>query len=168
MPNTAEWIMAIASIIASIGGILAALVAVCQIPQLKKQLENGNSELRNANLQLKNTVLTNILSLETEMNIRKEKVDEVGFEYEKLKNAGKLTDNLKNVYKSRINAALENWFNSIDRLCFCIKNEYLIEKDWKAEYRDYIIDVVKGHEGKFGVASKYKNIVDINEKWLRV
>jgi hypothetical protein len=66
-----------------------------------------------------------------------------------------------------MNAALENWFNAVDRLCFCIKHNYLPEKDWRAEYRDCIANIVKEHEDKFGPSSIYTNIIDINNKWKR-
>jgi hypothetical protein len=160
MPLVTDWILAIASIIAGIAGALAAFCAVWQIPQIK-------NELKNANQQLKNSVLTNVLSLETEMNSRKERVDDVSHEYLLLEKDDKLTEDINSIYTKRLTTALENWLNSIDRLCFCIKNEYLSEKDWKAEYRDYIVDVVREHESKFGAASKYKNIIHINDKWLR-
>ena len=35
------------------------------------------------------------------------------------------------------------------------------------EYRDYIIDIVRTYEDKFGESSLYTNIKDINQKWLR-
>ena len=31
----------------------------------------------------------------------------------------------------------------------------------------YIVEMVKTYPDKFGVSSKYKNIIDLNEKWLR-
>jgi hypothetical protein len=166
-PLITDWIIAISSIITGIVGIIGVFIALYQISQIKYQLKCGNEELKNTTSQLKNTTLTNVLSLEAEMNDRKEKVDNINNEIEKLNLDHKLNKDVQIVYENFLNAAIENWLNSIDRLCFCIKNDYLIEKDWKVEYRDYIIGVVKEFENNFGPASKYKNILDINNKWLR-
>ena len=166
-PLITDWMIAFASTITGVVGIIGVIIALYQISQIKKQLENGNQELKNTTSQLKNTTLTNILALEAELNDRKEKVDEINNDIEKLNLSNELTEETRNVYSKFHNVAIENWLNSIDRLCFCIKNNYLSEKDWKIEYRDYIINVVRTFEDKFGAASKYKNIVDVNEKWLR-
>jgi uncharacterized membrane-anchored protein YhcB (DUF1043 family) len=159
-PLITDWMIAISSIITGVVGIIGVFIALYQIYQIKNQLKNGSEELKNATSQLKNTTLTNVLSLEAEMNDRKEKVDNINNEIEKQNLDNKLTQDVRDVYEKFQNAAIENWLNSIDRLCFCIKNNYLIEKDWKVEYRDYIINVVKTFENKFGVASRYKNIID--------
>ena len=166
-PLITDWIIAISSLVTGSVGLMGIFIALYQIFQIKLQLEYGNKELKNTTSQLKNTTLTNVLSLEAEMNDRKEKVDTINNEIEKLNLNGELTEERKEIYLKFLNVAIENWLNSIDRLCFCIKNDYLIEKDWKAEYRDYVIDVVKTFEEKFGASSKYKNILDINNKWLR-
>ena len=40
-------------------------------------------------------------------------------------------------------ALLENWFNAVDRLAFCIAKGYVPERDWKAEYRDYMAELIR-------------------------
>jgi uncharacterized protein HemX len=148
-----EHIQALSSIVANIVVICGLGFALYQVYQIK--------------VQLKTSTLTNVLSIEAELNSRKEKLDAVSHEIEILHMEGKLSDKAKEIYERKQNATIENWLNSVDRLCFCIKRDYLKEKDWKAEYRDYIIDIVKNFEKYFGAASRYKNIMDINEKWLR-
>jgi len=60
----------------------------------------------------------------------------------------------------KLKAATENWINSVDRLCFCIKNGYLMEKEWKSEYKDFINNVVETFKNKteFINLGDYKNI----------
>jgi len=144
----------ITSICSCILGILGLCIAFTQLLKLRKQI----------NISL----LLNVLSIEEEINLRKSKVDDIAHEIEvKLKTGNADTANLISIDEAYLNTALENWFNSLDRLCFCIKKGYFKEKDWKAEYRDYIVEMVKTYPDKFGVSSKYKNIIDLNEKWLR-
>lgn len=152
-PLITDWMQAWSSIITGGLGVIGAAFALWQIYQIKQQLASST--------------LTNVLSLEADMNSRKAKLDDINNDIETANKEGKLDDAMKGIFLKYQNAAIENWSNSVDRLCFCIKRDYLKEKDWKAEYRDYIIDVVKTHENKFGASSKYKNIIDINEKWLR-
>jgi molecular chaperone GrpE (heat shock protein) len=124
-------------------------------------------QLFQANKQLKGTTLTNVLSLEAEMNSRKEKIDNINHEIEMLNADKKLTAEMQNIHEKSLEAAIENFLNSVERLCFCIKKGYLNEKEWKAEYRDLITGVVKTFEDKFGKSSKYTNIIDINDELLR-
>jgi hypothetical protein len=93
----------------------------------------------------------------------------VSHEIQKLNLENKLKYKEKEIYKKKLNAAIENWLNSVNRLCFCIMRDYLKEKDWKIEYRDYISNVVKNKkfEKYFGAASIYRNIIDLNNKWSR-
>jgi len=166
-PLTTDWIIAIASIATGAAGIIGMIIALRQIPEFKTKLENTN-------LQLQNSVLTNVLRLEAEMNDKKEKVDNMKMEImksEKMKPEVKLSDNqmgiVEDVNEKYLDNAVENWLYSVNRLCFCIKNEYLKEKDWKVEYRDYITEVVETYKDKFGITTKYRNIIDIYDKWLR-
>ncbi len=152
-PLITDWIQSITAIITGGLGLIGAIFAIIQIYQIKNQLSSAT--------------LTNVLTLEAEMNSRKAKLDDINNEIEKAKIEGKLDKNAKEVFKRYQNSAIENWLNSVDRLCFCIKSNYLKEKDWKMEYRDYIIDIVRTYEDKFGESSLYTNIKDINQKWLR-
>ncbi len=146
-----EWIQALSSIVTVLLGISALVFAVRQISQITDQLRIS--------------ALTNVLSLEAEMNLRKEKLDNVNHEIEKLDMNKQLNSRAKDVYEKKQNAAIENWLNSVDRLCFCIRRDYFKEKDWKVEYRDYIKEIIQNFEYKFGAATKYNNIIELNKKW---
>ena len=152
-PLVTDWIQSITAIVTGVFGLGGAIFAIIQIYQIKNQLSSAT--------------LTNVLTLEAEMNSRKAKLDDINNEIEKANLEGKLDKNTKEVFRKYQNSAIENWLNSVDRLCFCIKSNYLKEKDWKMEYRDYIIDIVRTYEDKFGESSLYTNIKDINQKWLR-
>ena len=152
-PLVTDWIQAITAIVTGVFGLAGAIFAIVQVYQIKNQLSSAT--------------LTNVLTLEAEMNSRKAKLDDINNEIEKANLEGKIKQNAKAVFKRYQNSAIENWLNSVDRLCFCIKSNYLKEKDWKMEYRDYIIDIVRTYEDKFGESSLYTNIKDINQKWLR-
>lgn len=152
-PLVTDWIQAITAIVTGVFGLAGAIFAIVQVYQIKNQLSSAT--------------LTNVLTLEAEMNSRKAKLDDINNEIEKANLEGKLDKNAKEVFKRYQNSAIENWLNSVDILCFCIKSNYLKEKDWKMEYRDYIIDIVRTYEDKFGESSLYTNIKDINQKWLR-
>lgn len=151
--NITDWMIAWSNIAISITAIIASIYGVLELMGIKNQLITST--------------LTNVLSMESEMNDRKEKVDEITFKIQENQSVIDKDTNLKQLYKAQLDSAIENWLNSVDRLCYCIKNNYLTEKDWKAEYRDYIVEIVKKHENKFGESSRYTNIKDINTKWLR-
>ena len=159
-PLITDWMQTWASIIMGVLGITGIVFTLIQIYQVK--------------LQIKNSALINILTLKADMNKGKEKVDDINMDImkaEKMQLVIKLSDDqmqmVKDVYEKYLDNAIENWLYSINRWCFCIKNKYIKEKDWKAEYRDYIAEVVKTYEGKFGPATKYKSIKEIYDKWSR-
>ncbi|MCL2845714.1 MAG: hypothetical protein FWE23_09765 [Chitinivibrionia bacterium] len=141
--------------ITAVVGIIGVFIAIYQLSQ--------------ANKQLKSTTLTNVLSLEAEMNNRKERLDSLNHdvEIERLNADRELSPEYWNIYEKRINAAVDSWLDAVNRLCFCIKKGYLTEKEWKAEYRNLITGVVEDFEDKFGEASEYTNIIDLNRKLRR-
>jgi hypothetical protein len=139
------------SILTGVLGIAGIGITLFQVYQIK--------------VQLKNSALTNVLRLEAEMNSKKGEIDTIK-RYKKIfETNGKLTDENNAFFDDSINTAVENFLYSVNRLCFCIKNEYFKEKDWKTEYRDYIKNVMETYGDKLDVATKYRNIKYIYEKW---
>jgi hypothetical protein len=65
------------------------------------------------------------------------------------------------------NTVTESWLNCLDRLCFCIRKGYLKEREWKAEYSNYIKMVVETLGDKHNLAARYKNIVCVYIEWSR-
>lgn len=143
MSSDSEMITAIATCIGVGVGFLGLGFTGFQLRQLKNQIRLSN--------------LTNVLALETEINYRKEKVDDISHKIVVNPNDTTLSEPLE--------SAVENWINSVDRLCFCIRKGYFPEKEWSIEYRDYIINLVRSNEGKFGPGSRYVHIIYLNNKW---
>lgn len=152
MSFSPEWIQALSSIVTALLGICALVFAVRQISHIT--------------VQLRISALTNVLSLESEMNLRKEKLDNINHEIQILHIKGELNDDkTKEIYENKLDATIENWLNSVDRLCFCIRRNFFTEKDWKLEYRDFIREIIQSFEYKFRADTKYSNILELNKKW---
>lgn len=145
MPN-AELITAFATVA---GVLIALFVAIFQIPQIKKQL--------------KNDIMTKVLALESEICNKKEAMDNIKAEMKALLEDKKSTE----ICEMKLKAATENWINSVDRLCFCIKKGYLIEKEWKSEYEDFVNNIVKVFKNDTRLIDliNYKNINELYCKW---
>lgn len=144
----------------NIASLISVLVAAGALIVAWKQLSKLSNDLRMNSLMA-------VLEIESEMNSRKEKVDNLISKIKTLELEGKLTNDLKDILKDDLNCALENWFNSVDRLAYCILKEYLEDRNWRSEYRPYIAEIVENNESFFGPGSKYTNIIDINERWKR-
>lgn len=69
------------------------------------------------------------------------------------------------IYLDDLEAAKENYFNVLDRLCYCILKNYIKDRDWKSEYNDLIKDTVCSNESYFGTGTYYKSIKKLYEKW---
>ena len=150
MMEAATWVGSIAGCVVAVTAVVALLLAWRQLTNLGSTLRIGR--------------LNTILDIETQMNSRKERVDE---QVEKIQRSGGLTDEQKKVEQDALDARLENWFNAVDRLAFCILKDFVPEKDWRVEYRDYINNIVVKHGKFFPAGTHYRNILDLNNKWQR-
>jgi hypothetical protein len=141
-----------------IAGCVVAITAVVALAVAWRQLINLGSTLKISSL---NT----ILDIEAQMNARKEKVDT---RVEDIQRAGvTLSKEQAKLEQDALDSRLENWFNAVDRLAFCVLRNLVPEKDWRVEYRDYINNIVVHHNKSFQVGSRYRNILDLNSKWQR-
>ena len=145
---------------ANIATISSVIIAIGALLIAWRQLSGVRTELRMNSLMA-------VLEIEAEMNSRKEKVDSILFKIRTFDAEKKLTDDFKDIFNDEHNCVLENWLNSVDRLAYCILKDYLKDRDWCVEYRDYIKDIVEQNESLFGASSRYTNIIDINDKWKR-
>lgn len=163
MDSTTDWISAISSSLTMLisGGVL--WVAYYQIKQVKKQLK-GLAENQ------KNSTLMTVLELESELNKRKENFDKANFELREY-NLGienskkKLSKELLEIYTDKIDVSKENYLNSLDRLSYCILHDYLLDRDWRTEYRDTIFEAVDTYKENYDVSSRYRNTIKIYDKW---
>ncbi|MCL1947875.1 MAG: hypothetical protein FWF51_12115 [Chitinivibrionia bacterium] len=131
--------VAVVSALATFGMVL---IARCQLPKITKQLTQGQ--------------LMTVLEIESQMNERKQELSKMSKIKMESKEEGK--DVLPSLYLY-IDATVENYLNSIDRLCFCIDKKYLDGKDWKTEYRDMIFNTVETHKEKYDITSPYINTI---------
>lgn len=145
---------------ADLATIISVVVAAGALIVAWWQLSGVRTELRMNSLMA-------VLEIESEMNSRKEKLDSVAFKIRALAAENTLSNKLKEVLTDERSCALENWLNSVDRLAYCILKNYLKDRDWRSEYRDYIQNIVRDNESLFGAGSRYINIIDINNKWKR-
>lgn len=149
-----DWIVAICAIITVVIGSFT-------LYQLYVQLKNLNASLRNS-------TLSTLIDLENEINRRKESLDEKCNITRKYYNdLGEKTpdeEELK-LLINRENSALENYLNSLDRLSYCILNNYFLDKDWRTEYRDVMFEIVDKKHEQFGTHSRYRNIKKLYSKW---
>lgn len=163
MNNQTDWISAISSALTTIisGGVL--WVAYYQIKQVKVQLK-GLADNQ------KNSTLMAVLELESELNKRKESFDKANFELREYNLAlesskKKLNKDLLEIYSDKIEVSKENYLNSLDRLSYCILHDYLSDRDWRTEYRDTIFEAVDNYKENYDISSRYRNTIDIYNKW---
>lgn len=105
-----------------------------------------------------------VLEIETQMNQRKLEFDKASREVREV-HLEKYSDDKMDILNDYFHTTKENYFNALDRLCYCIDKKYIDDKDWKTEYRNMLRDTIKIYEDDFNEASPYNNIKKINRKW---
>lgn len=136
-------------------GAITAIVAVVL----------GYRQLSGLTTTLKMNGFMAVLQIENEMNSRKGKMLEVTDEINQEKVKKTPNDERLEYLKSQLDAHLELYLNSVDRLAFCIRHEYVPEQEWEKEYREYIANVVTNYQASFGPASIYRNTLYMNHRW---
>lgn len=166
--NYAEWINAISSFIAIIIAGYGLKIAKDQLVGLKDELKNSNEQLKISNdefkintEQLRMNSLSIILEIEARIVDKEYKLNEVNF---KIRKAGK---DVTDVDTAEFECALQGYINAVDRLAYCILKGYAKDVDWRVEYRDFILGIIKTYPESFTAGSKYINIIDLNQKWQR-
>ena len=152
MSNT-EFIAILGGIIGIIGGVGGIGGLIVAWKKLSKIAENQKTD-----------ILKVVLEIESQINERKAEFYKVNKQVMELDLSNPSKEQQK-ILSDYWEATRENYFNALDRLCFCIDKEYIPERDWKDEYRDMIIGTIKDYEKYFGAGSPYKNMLKINEKW---
>lgn len=115
----------------------------------------------------KNSSVMMVLEIENQMNERKSMWDKAATELRQAHAEGKSED-LQIILGEYLDTTKENYFNSLDRLCFCISKRYLKDKDWRVEYRNLLNNTISDHPDDFNASKTYyKNALDLNNKWQR-
>lgn len=165
-----EKITFIGSILSSITAITSVVVAIISAFIAHRALKNSDKTIKENSDARKSSEKTSevmmVLEIEAQMNERKASWDESAKNMRQAELSGESHEMMEIIldYHETIK---ENYFNSLDRMCFCILRGYLEEKDWRTEYRTILQGTIKDCESDFGAASPYRNIKDLNNKWQR-
>ena len=123
--------------------------------QLEKIAENQNIAMQNQKMD----ILKVVLEIEAQISQRSVEMNKAGMDYL----ANQNDENKKTYFL----AMKENYFNALDRLCFCIRKGYIPEKEWEREYRNMIQKTIAKEEFKDDFnpnTSPYKNIIKLNDR----
>lgn len=157
-PNIADWLIAIGEIGQAIAAFIVVFYGIYQIKQFTTQLSNDSSRIALDTLRI-------VLEIENQINARKVELDKASKSLREADLDSDFPSNQKSILADYFDSMKENYFNSLERLSFCIVKGYVPERDWKTEYRNMLKDTIKEFEDNFGPASPYKNIVKLNYDW---
>lgn len=150
-----EWINIIGGAIGLIGGLCGIGGLVVAYKQLRKIAENQNIAMQNQKMD----ILKVVLEIESQISQRSVEMSRASVDY--------LTDTNDKNKEAYFLAMKENYFNALDRLCFCIRKGYIPEKEWEREYRNMIQNTIAKEEFKDDFnpnTSPYKNIIKLNDR----
>ena len=80
----------------------------------------------------KSNEIQTVLELESQLNERKVAFSKATIDRKRIDTQTAI-NNATGILSEMFDNAKENYFNVLDRLCFCILKGYLKERDWKAE-----------------------------------
>lgn len=141
-----EFIGILGGIIGILGGIGGCIAAYHSHNQLIKIAENQQID-----------ILKVVLEIESQIARR-------SMEFNKAAKA--LKENNSKTNEGYFLTAKENYFNALDRLCFCIRKGYIPEWDWRKEYQNMIHKTIEAYEKQdFGNATKYRNMLELDRQW---
>lgn len=144
------------SIISLIISAIGLPIAFMQIYNLKQQVKIQKENQRTDSLKV-------VLEIETQITAMKMEFDKTSRQIREKEDI--LSDNQREVLSEFFDTAKENYFNALDRLCFCFEKNYVDEKDWRVEYRNVLKDTIDTYPDDFNEASPYRHIKNINRKW---
>lgn len=148
--ETATWIAAISTLCTALAAIATAWIAYYQLSKLNETLRMNTLSIG--------------LDLERAITERKQKAEHQAsvLREERHKNS---PDAYLKILEEELDGYLEDWFNAVDRLAYCIRKDYLPGDEWKSEYQIYIATLVKDHRDFFDGDSSYRNILFLHLEW---
>lgn len=171
----------------SISGVVALLmlgVAVWQLFAIKDQLKQGATQLSNAStqiglattanenlaIQVKEAVDANkinrliaLLDVEKTININRVEVSKTSH-YINLESSG-MDENQLDSWNLQLEQCIENYLNSVDRLCFCLLNSYFDDDELRKEFRMMINETYESYNTQINKGTHFRNIKKIYNKW---
>lgn len=160
------------SLLVSSVGVVAACVtagaAIWAVLVAMGQFKSMTDSFRTASEALRVNGLLAILQIESELNRRKESMDEAVAAFTSESAKKNSTAATQGVVKHKHDTSIENYLNCLDRLAHCFLKEYVPPEEWRLEYRVYINEAVKTHSECFQPGTPYTNILELNEKWQSI
>ena len=139
--------------------VVGAWIAYSQLNKINIQIGIAVENQRTDSLKI-------VLEIETQMNSRKLEFDKAAKSVREAHNKGTLDEDALDILRDYFNATKESYLNALDRLCYCIEKEYISDKDWRAEYRNLVHEIISAYEEDFGEASPYNNIKKTNREFF--
>jgi len=152
-PEQLAVIRAATSVIMALTAIIGVSVACFQLAKVSKSLRlNG---------------LLGIVQMEIEMNRRGERLNAIALDIKTESDQPKTKQDSKTLrdLERRMLVESESYLNSVDRLAFCILNQYFKEREWQSEYREFLANVIRTHSEHFQPGTPYNNILKLHDKW---
>ena len=102
------------------------------------------------------------------MSRRRDRVGEIAVELHKVASTSSAYQTDRSILDpivGQFNEAKESYFNSLDRLCFCVIRNAFSEDDLRSDYRDVLKDAINTSPEQFGPGSPYRNILKLYDRW---
>lgn len=133
------------------------VVAAAGLYYLARQVKKAADANRTSNVML-------ILTLEQTVSANREKLATAAV---KMKDAADRKSPDAEIETARLayEERIEEYLNSVDRLCACIVRKYVDEEEYRKDYRNGIMDIVKQHKNKLGPDTRHRNILKVHAAW---
>lgn len=60
---------------------------------------------------------------------------------------------------------IEQYLNSADRICACIRRGYVDEEQYRKDYRSWIAEIISHHKARFGPDTRHQNVLHVHNRW---
>ena len=117
----------------------------------------------NNKLRKQNSIL-NIIELERDLMSSRRMLDNINFENSKISNSAK---SQVFAHISLYEVEFKNYFNILDRICFCFLHKYIPEKEINKEYHNLIIKIYESEDYKIKPDENNNNLKKYYEKKVR-
>ena len=109
-----------------------------------------------------------VLGMDKVVNEANQRLAEISIANAELAKSGSATKHELEIAQLRENHAIQNYLNSLDRVCSFFLNGSFSEKMYKSDYRTLVHDAVKNYSTHFGGPQNlYFNLQEIHKKWQK-
>jgi hypothetical protein len=163
--------------IADVAGLVAALaagggvwVAWNQLGRLADSNESAARSAESAAKSAESAAVANVIQIDTLRREAALRLEEAGLAVANLKTrkeAGEtITEHEVTVADLRLNGAIDNYLNALDRICSFLRKGALPEDEYRPDYREIINEAIAKYESRFGGAQNhFRNVKAIYDSW---